>query len=163
MFLPAVAIGFATAPVAGQNFGAREGARVRQTFQAAAVMSILIMLTLTVVCQLKARAMVAVFNSDAAVVAFGAEYLGIISWNFVASGLIFVISSTFQGMGNTVPALASSVLRLVVFAVPAYLLSHRVGFQMRHVWYAALGAVFVHLCVSGLLLRREFGKRLSFV
>lgn len=163
MFLPAVAIGFATAPVAGQNFGARQGVRVRQTFQAAAMMSILIMLALTVVCQMKAPEMVAVFNSDAAVIAFGAEYLGIVSWNFVASGLIFVISSTFQGMGNTVPALASSVLRLVVFAVPAYLLSQRAGFQMRHVWYVALGAIFVHLCVSGFLLKREFGKRLSFV
>ncbi len=32
MFLPAVAIGFATAPVAGQNFGAGHGDRVRQTF-----------------------------------------------------------------------------------------------------------------------------------
>ena len=33
LFLPAVAIGFATAPVAGQNFGARLGDRVRETFR----------------------------------------------------------------------------------------------------------------------------------
>ena len=35
LFLPAIAIGFATAPVAGQNFGARLGPRVRQTFYSA--------------------------------------------------------------------------------------------------------------------------------
>src|SRR5213593_1877714 len=39
MFLPVVAIAFATAPVAGQNFGARLGERVRQSFYAAAGMS----------------------------------------------------------------------------------------------------------------------------
>ena len=32
LFLPVVALGFAVAPVAGQNFGARQADRVRATF-----------------------------------------------------------------------------------------------------------------------------------
>ena len=32
-FMPVVALGFAVAPVAGQNFGARHPQRVRDTFQ----------------------------------------------------------------------------------------------------------------------------------
>jgi len=72
-------------------------------------------------------------KSDPAVVAFGSEYLRIVSWNFIASGLVLVTSSMFQGMGHTLPALASSALRLLFFALRAYALSHRPGFEMRHV------------------------------
>ena len=36
IFLPAMAIAFATGPIAGQNFGAQQFARVRETFRAAA-------------------------------------------------------------------------------------------------------------------------------
>ena len=35
-FLPVVALGFAVSPVAGQNFGARQSARVKETFRTGA-------------------------------------------------------------------------------------------------------------------------------
>src|SRR4051794_16768776 len=38
-FMPVVALGFAVAPVAGQNFGARQPSRVRATFRTAALMA----------------------------------------------------------------------------------------------------------------------------
>ena len=67
--------------------------------------------------------MVRLFSADPQVIAVGAEYLRIISWNFVASGLIFVGSSMFQAMGNTLPSLIASFVRIVIFAIPAFLLS----------------------------------------
>jgi len=162
LFLPAVAIAFATAPVAGQNFGARLGARVRQSFRVAAAMSVAVMLVFTVLCHIAPAAMVRVFSRDEAVVAFGSEYLRIVSWNFVASGLVLVTSSVFQGMGHTLPALASSALRLLFFALPAYTLSHRPGFEMRHVWYLSVASVALQVCVNLWLLHREFDRKLSF-
>jgi putative MATE family efflux protein len=161
LFLPTVAIAFATAPVAGQNYGARLGDRVRQSFYSAASMSAIVMVALTLLCRIAPEAMIRFFNADAAVVAFGSEYLRIISWNFLASGLVFVSSSVFQGMGNTVPALASSSLRLVLFALPAYALSRQPGFQMRQVWYLSVASVTIQLCVNMWLLHREFGIKLS--
>jgi putative MATE family efflux protein len=164
LFLPAVAIGFATAPVVGQNFGARLGTRVRQSFYSAAMMSAGLMIAFTILCQFEAEAMVRVFvaNGDANVIAFGAEYLRTISWVFLASGVIFVSSSVFQGMGNTLPALGSSLLRLLIFAVPAYLLAQRPNFQMRYVWYLSVASVVVQMCVSVWLLHREFNRKLVF-
>jgi len=162
LFLPAVAIAFATAPVAGQNFGARQATRVREAFSAAAGMAAVVMLVVTVVCHIAPDALIRIFNRDPAVVSYGAEYLRIISWNFVASGVVFVSSSVFQGMGNTLPPLASSLTRLLLFAVPAYALASHPGFQMRHVWYVSLAAVGVQTCLSLWLLRREFGRKLDF-
>ena len=163
MFLPAVAIAFATAPVVGQNFGARLGSRVREAARAAGLMAALVMLVLTLLCHLAPDALVRVFNADPTVVSFGAEYLRIVSWNFVASGLVFVSSSVFQGLGNTLPALGSSALRLLLFALPAYVLSQRPGFEMRHVWYLSVASVTLQICVNLWLLRRELRLRLPEV
>jgi putative MATE family efflux protein len=161
LFLPTVAIAFATAPVAGQNFGARQGARVRESFYSAAGMSGVLMLALTLLCRVASEPMVRFFNSDPAVVSFGSEYLRIISWNFLASGIVFVSSSIFQAMGNTLPALASSSLRLLLFALPAYALSRQSSFQMRQIWYLSVASVTVQLCVNLWLLHREFSKKLA--
>lgn len=160
LFLPVVAIAFATAPVAGQNFGARLGDRVRRAFYSAAGMAAVLMLALTVVCRLAAAPLIRFFNADPAVVAFGSEYLRIIAWNFVASGVVFVSSSVFQGMGNTLPPLGSSALRLLLFAFPAYAISRRPAFQLWHVWYLSVASVTVQLCANTWLLHREFGRKL---
>ena len=49
-FMPIVALGFAVAPVAGQNFGARLGDRVRETFTVAATLAVGGMLVLVGLC-----------------------------------------------------------------------------------------------------------------
>lgn len=162
MFLPAVAIAFATAPVAGQNFGARLGSRVRESFYVSAGMTGAVMLVLTLLCHIAPEGMIRIFNSDPEVVAFGAEYLRIISWNFVASGIVFVSSSIFQGMGNTLPPLLSSSTRLLLFAVPAVLMSLRPGFHVRQIWYLSVATIALQLVVNISLLRWEFGRKLSF-
>lgn len=162
MFLPAVAIGFAAAPVAAQNFGARLGPRVRQTLVAAGTMSAVIMLVATILCHIAPGALIGFFNDDPAVVAFGADYLRIISWNFLATGLIFASSSVFQGMGNTVPPLVSSGVRLLLFMLPAWLMSQQPGFDVHNVWYLSVGTIVLQLVANLWLLRREFDRRLAF-
>ena len=70
-------------------------------------------------CYFGAGRLVRFFSEDPQVIAVGDEYLRIVSWTFVASGLIFVASSMFQAMGNTMPALLASFARIVIFAIPA--------------------------------------------
>jgi putative MATE family efflux protein len=161
MFLPAVAIAFATAPVAGQNFGARHGDRVRQAFKVSALMTGAVMIVLTAVCHIAPEAMIRFFNSDPEVVAFGADYLRIISWNFVASGVVFVSGSLFQAMGNTLPPLACSSMRLFLFALPAIVISRHPHFEMRHLWYLSVATVTLQMVVNLALLHREFGRKLK--
>jgi putative MATE family efflux protein len=161
-FMPAVALGFSVAPVAGQNFGARSRERVIDTFRKAALMVSAIMVLLVVIFQIAPVALVGVFSRDPAVLEVGRVYLRIASWSFLASGLIFVASSMFQAMGNTVPSLLTSGARVLLVAVPAVVLSHNAGFKLVWIWYLSLGAVFIQLGLSLLLLRREFNRRLVF-
>jgi putative MATE family efflux protein len=160
-FLPVVALGFAVGPVAGQNFGARQAARVRQTFRDAVVMAAGAMLLLATSVWLFADAMVRAFTNDPAVVAVGEEYLHIVAFNFVASGIIFVSSSMFQAMGHTMPSLITSLARIVVVAVPVLMLAQTPGFALRWIWYISAAAVLVQLLLNLLLLKREFRLRLG--
>jgi putative MATE family efflux protein len=161
-FMPVVALGFAVAPVAGQNFGARQAQRVKHTFRDAALMAATVMVVFAIACHIAPAALVRVFSADPTVIAVGDEYLRIVSWNYVASGIIFVASSMFQAMGNTIPSLASSFVRILLVAIPVFVLSRLPGFQLNWIWYLSLGAVFVQLAVSMWLLRREFRRRLAF-
>ena len=162
MFLPVIAIAFAVAPVVGQNFGGRRGDRVRSSYYSALGITSVTMLLLTIVSHFAGETLIRFFSKDAGVIAFGSEYLKIISLNFVAMGIVFTISSVFQGIGNTLPPLASSMTRLVLFVLPATILSHMPGFQIRHVWYLSVASILFQACVNLLLLRREFRKKLTF-
>ena len=161
-FLPVVALGFAVAPVAGQNYGARRGDRVRQTFKTAAMMSIGAMLVVIVIAHVFPGHLIRIFSSDPSVIAVGEVYLWIVSWNFIASGLVFVSSSMFQAMGNTLPALATSFARIALVSIPLFFLAKMPGFQLEWIWWLSVGAVAVQMVLNLTLLRREFNKRLRF-
>ena len=161
-FMPVVALGFSVAPVAGQNFGARQAQRVKDTFKDAALMAAGVMVLFALLCHIAPDALIRAFSKDPSVIAVGEEYLRIISWNFVAAGLIFVNSSMFQAMGNTLPSLVTSAARIVLVAIPAVALSRVPGFQLRWIWYLSMGSVLVQLALSMWLLYREFSRRLAF-
>jgi putative MATE family efflux protein len=161
-FMPIVALGFAVAPVAGQNFGARKAERVLETFRRAALMAASVMALFTILCLVAGKAMIGFFSSDPAVIAIGAEYLRLISWSLAAGGVVFVNGSMFQAMGNTIPPLIASFMRILIVAIPAMLLSRMAGFELRWVWYLSVAATMLQLGMNLALLRREFRIRLAF-
>jgi putative MATE family efflux protein len=162
LFLPVLALSFAVSPVVGQNFGGRRADRVRHSVFAAMGLAAGLMLVLTIITRVAPHTLIRFFTKEPSVVAFGGEYLSIIALNFVASGLVFSSSSVFQGIGNTIPPLLSSASRLVLFALPAMILSHRPGFQIRQIWYLSVASQVLQMCFNLLLLRRELGRKLRF-
>jgi Na+-driven multidrug efflux pump len=124
-------------------------------------MSVTAMILLALLCQVAPSAMVRIFSHDPEVVAIGDEYLRIASWNFVASAISFVGSSMFQAMGNTLPPLAASFIRLLLIAIPGFAMSRMPGFELRWLWYLSVGAVTLQAVMNVWLLRREFRARLA--
>src|SRR5262245_4142703 len=160
IFLPAMAIAFATAPIAGQNYGAKQYARVRETFDRAAAISIGLMLVLTLYCQWQPEQLARLFTGDEQVVAVSGEFLRLISFNFAASGLIFTCSGIFQGLGYTWPALGSTSSRLVTFMLPAIWLSQQPWLELHHVWYLSVASVWLQAAISLFLLFRAMKSKL---
>lgn len=161
LFLPVMAIAFAAPAVAGQNFGAGKYTRVRETFRAAALLSAVLMFAVTLVCQWRPQVFIEFFSRQPEVVEVGATYLRVISWNFVATGVIFTCSGLFQALGNTWPSLASSASRLLTFVLPAVILSTLPDFSLLKVWHLSVATVWLQMITSLLLLRREFRRKLG--
>lgn len=161
IFLPAMAVAFAVAPIVGQNFGAGQKARVRQTFRSAALMSVLLMLIVMGLCLGSPALLIGTFISEPEAIRVGSGYLRVISWNCVASGFVFVCSGVLQGLGNTWPALWSSASRLVTFIVPVWWLTTRPNFSITQIWMVSVASVTVQAVLSGTLALRQMRLRLA--
>ena len=160
-FLPVLALGFAVAPVAGQNFGARKPERVREAFRVGASIAAGAMLVVGAGVYVAAPRLVGLFSSDPVVIHTGVEYLHVVVFSFAFSGVTFVTSSMFQAMGNTFPSLVTSGIRVIVSLVPAVLLSRVAGFQLLWIWYLSVASIVLQMTINLLLLRREFTVRLG--
>ena len=161
MFMPAMALAFAIAPVAGQNFGAGLRERVRETFRSALAMSTVLMLTLTAVSQFWPEPLVAAFADESGVIATGVVYLTVISWNYVASGINFCCSAMFQALGNTVPALLSSGSRLLTFVAPLLWMAGRPGMRLVDFWHVSVASTALQAVMNLLLLRAVMRQKLG--
>src|SRR5204862_736455 len=93
LILPVVALSFAASPVVSQNFGGRHADRVRRSVYSAIGIASLMMLVLTLITYFAPATLIRVFSRDPRVIAFGGEYLQIVSLNFISAGIVFVSSS----------------------------------------------------------------------
>ncbi|MBI3713069.1 MAG: MATE family efflux transporter [Burkholderiales bacterium] len=163
IFLPVMAISFAIAPIAGQNFGARLAHRVRATIWTAIIIETLPMAILTLLCQIDPGWMIHFFTNDTEVIEVAVQFLRIISWNFVATGIVFACSGMFQALGNTWPSLISMATRVLTFALPAIWLSHQTGFTLKQVLYLSVATVLLQAGLSLVLVRQQLNRRLAHI
>jgi Na+-driven multidrug efflux pump len=124
-------------------------------------MSSALMAGLTLLCLFGSRWLVAPFASDPAVAEVAATYLRIVSLNFVATGLIFTASGTFQALGDTRPALVGGVLRLIVFSSAAFWISGQPWARLEHLWWASAASALLHAVVAMLFLRDQMKRKLA--
>jgi putative MATE family efflux protein len=161
--VPAMAIAFTAAPIVGQNFGAGNGERVKETVRNVLIAATMVMAVATVVTQWRSELLLKGFTQDKATISEGALFLKMVSLNLVAQGLIFACSSTFQGLGNTRPQLISSTVRLITYVIPTLWLSAQSGFRVEHIWYLSIATTTMQALLSLWLLARELRKRLVFL
>jgi putative MATE family efflux protein len=160
-FMPALAVSFAAAAVAGQNFGAGKFDRVRGTFREALLLTGVMMFAAMLLLQVAPDALIRLLTKEPGVIDAGAEFLQIISWNLLASAVIFACGGLFQGMGNTVPALVSSGTRIALICGLALWASSQPGFQLHRLWFLSVCTTVVQAGLCAWFLRREFRRRLG--
>jgi Na+-driven multidrug efflux pump len=119
------------------------------------------MLMLTLLVEFAAVSMIRIFSSDQSAIDVAVEYLRIVAWNFIPSGIVFVSSSMFQAMGNTLPSFLASFARILLVSVPVLLLATTPGFSLTWVWYLSVMSTVVQMLMALLFLRREFRARLG--
>lgn len=161
LHMPALSVALAAGPIAGQNFGAGQSARVRETFVKTVLIVTAVMIAVLIPAQFAPGVLLAGFSNDPDTMAVASLFLRIVSLNVVAQGVIFTCSSLFQGLGNTKPVLWSSAMRVLIYSLPSIWLSTWPGFRMEHVWYLSVATTTIQAGLSLWLLRREFRRRLG--
>jgi putative MATE family efflux protein len=152
--MPAVAMSFGVAAVVGQNFGSRRYDRVREIFREAAKMVTVLMIVFILIGQFAPAALVRPFaKEDPAVIGVAADYVRTVSFVYIASGLVMTCAGMFQGIGNTVPSLIASFVRVVTFVGSVSILSHRPDFTLRWIWIASVATVVLQVAIALWLLR----------
>ena len=136
MFGASAMIGFGQGfqPVCGFNFGARLYDRVRQGFWFCVKSSLGFLTAVSVVLFAFAPTIISWFQSDPAVVEFGAVALRLQCITFPAQSWIIVSNMMAQSIGRTVPATFLAAARQGIFLIPAVLLLpmlfNELGLQM---------------------------------
>ncbi len=122
-------------PLVGYNYGAGEHGRVRSIVKTSTVLVAAIMVMGTVVCLFMAEQLMGIYTDDVQIIVLGAPALRIISAGFIISSVSVVLSGALEGLSKGNASLVISLIRYIVFILPAaYLLSR--AFGAVGVWHA---------------------------
>jgi putative MATE family efflux protein len=118
LLIPAMALSMALTPFIGQNWGAHRIDRVAEALRLSERV-VIVWGALVWVLMLFVRERIArVFTSDPEVVALASEYLFYIPLAYGATGVVSVVSSTFNAIDRAVRSTIISALRGLVLALP---------------------------------------------
>lgn len=133
--LPALGIAMAVVTIVGQNIGAGNIQRAKQTAWVASAMAAFFAVIVAFVINIFPAQTIAIFNSEPLVVEYGISFIRIVSATFALTTISIIIINAFQGAGNGIIPLFLTVLRLFIIAVPlSYLLSVTFGYGISGLW-----------------------------
>jgi putative MATE family efflux protein len=156
--MPSMAVCFAAGAIVGQNYGAGRGDRVREAYWLSLRYTLIGASCFVVLLHIGPHWLIEPFSADADVIKAGADFLRLISWNLIGSGVVFACFGVFSGLGDTRPSLISSAVRISLILVPATWLSHRADFAPLWIWYLSVAATMTQAALNLMFLRRRFAK-----
>ncbi|MDL2210545.1 MATE family efflux transporter [Desulfovibrio sp. OttesenSCG-928-O18] len=128
--LPMMSFGLAMATYTGQNFGARDIARIRKGVRQCCAMSLTFSILVGASVILGGRHLVALFvgPDQPDVMAYAQICLNINGSMYWVLSLLFIFRYTLQGLGQSVMPTVAGIMELAMRAVAALVLIHSFGF-----------------------------------
>lgn len=135
-------------PVAAYSFGAKDQSRFQETVRFALKGSILLSVLVTVAYTVLAKPLIDLFNQNPAIISYGANLLISQVALYIAFGLCYMMTITYQTIGESGYGLFLSMIRQGLLYVPAILILPRL-LGVRGIYFAQpLADVFtIVICV----------------
>lgn len=156
LFMPLYGITNALVPIISFNYGAKHRDRITGTIRFALLLSVGIMAAGTTIMELLPGPLLAIFHADAQVLYEGIPALRIIALSFLCAGISIVLCSALQALGAANSSLAITLLRQVVFLLPAALL---LGALRPNLVWVAFPAAELTACAAALVVCRNVVRR----
>ena len=153
--------GFGSALVAfiGQNYGAEKWERIHQGTKVSAIVMAIWGSAITLFLITLATPIYSLFLSDPDLIALGAQYLFIIAFSHLSMNLEIVASSSFKGLGKTIPPSIASITCNIIRPISAYILS-RTSLGLQGIWIAISATTVLRgiwICLWYLFYRKKKG------
>lgn len=162
IFMPVFGLVTAMISIVAFNYGARDRHRITGTIRVGVGIAFTIMFAGTTLFMLAPRLLLGMFDASDEMMAIGVRALRLISLHFPLAAIAITLSSTFQAMGKGIYSLYMSLVRQLVFLLPAaYVLSSLWGLDAT--WYAFLISEIVSITMSLLLFRRIYHAKIKIL
>jgi putative MATE family efflux protein len=134
-----MALGAAATPFSGQNYGARNYARVMEGMRFAYRFSMIYGLIIAIVLFSTSSYIGGVFTDNAKAIATADMHLGLVPWSYGFLGISMISVSAFNAVGKPAPGMLVSMSRTIgIYAPLAFLLAYFL--ELRGVFLAAFSA-----------------------
>lgn len=147
IFMPVFGFNNGMVSIVAYNFGARNRTRIEKTVRLSAIVCFCIMLAGTILFWAAPGFLLSLFNASPQMLEIGKPALRVISLCFPAAAISIIFSGVFQALGKGVYSLLMSIVRQLVFILPAaWLLAKLAGLDA--VWFSFVLAEIVALVLA---------------
>lgn len=161
VMMPVAGISQGAQPIIGYNYGARQFHRVMSALNKAIVISTLVCVVGFLGVQLFAAQIVAVFNSEPHLIAYGTTGMKIYLCMLPIIGFQLIGANYFQAIGKAGYSIVFNLLRQIIVLIPmVYILSHYFG--LMGIWAAGPISDFAAALLTGLCLWMETRQYKNF-
>jgi Na+-driven multidrug efflux pump len=153
--------GSAAQTFVGQNLGASQSARAKQSGWYAMLYNAFMMVGFAAACLAWGRAFVTLFDGSESVVREALRYVRVVAPSYVALGVGVVLGSAIQGAGATRQSLRLDAVIVLAVQVPLCLAAYVLGWSASSLWlvvaltYVAFALVYVVSYRRGGFLRHQ--------
>lgn len=138
-YLPAIGFGFAAVALIGQNIGAGNLNRARESFSAALKYSFIAAASIGIVSMLIASFFVSIFTKDPVVTSYTISYIIIVGLSFGFLAATMVEANAFQAIGKSWPGFWIIVLRILVITIPlSIIFTQGLNLPIMFIWISML-------------------------
>ena len=150
LLLPVLGLNTAIISIVGQNFGAKEYLRVKQSYYQAITYGTVIMLIAGLIIFVSADKIVSIFTNDVVVINYGTIYLKISALIFPAYPVYFISNGFFMALKKSSYAMNLNIIRNVLLPIPTILFAHFIGGSYKNFFwsYCLFNWIFVALLLT---------------
>ena len=160
--LPLQGLAQGAQPITSFNYGARNVARVKQTFRLLLTVSLIYSVSLWAVIQLFPQGFAALFATDATLLAFAARALRIYCGALFMFGIQIACQMTFVAIGYAKSSIIVAVMRKFVLLLPLiYIMPLFVADKTMGVYMAEPVADMLAVLFTAVLFRSQFKKAIA--
>ena len=150
LLLPVLGLNTAVISIVGQNFGAKEYLRVKQSYYQAITYGTVLMFVAGLIIFLSADKIVSIFSNNADVINYGTIYLKISALIFPAYPIYFISNGFFMALKKSSYAMNLNIIRNVLLPIPTIFFANFIGGSYKNFFwsYCLFNWIFVALLLS---------------